>query len=129
MRRAVAADRLSIVSTTIDPLTLLPVLTGLNAQDNNGTATGNLVINANGGTITVTGHFTGNTQTGIELINFNNATYRRLSARCGGLSGQPCRSAGNRDAGGVNLSASLANNFIVGEQGPTTRSPAASATT
>ncbi|SEI17413.1 Ca2+-binding protein, RTX toxin-related [Rhizobium tibeticum] len=113
-----AADRLSIVSTTIDPLTLLPVLTGLNAQDDNGgTANGNLVISANGGTINVAGHFTGgNAQTGIERINFNNATYE------GYLLGADDylvsrADPGNRDAGGVNLSASLVNNFIVGEQG------------
>ncbi|MDP9812280.1 Ca2+-binding RTX toxin-like protein [Rhizobium tibeticum] len=113
-----AADRLSIVSTTIDPLTLLPVLTGLNAQDDNGgTANGNLVITANGGTINVAGHFTGgNAQTGIERINFNNATYE------GYLLGADDylvsrADPGNRDAGGVNLSASLVNNFIVGEQG------------
>ena len=113
-----AADRISILSTTIDPVTLLPVLTDLNAFDNNtGTNTGNLVITANGGTTTVAGHFTGtNAQTGVERINFNGATY------AGYLLGSEdyliSRSdPANRDAGGVNLSASLVNNFIVGENG------------
>jgi Ca2+-binding RTX toxin-like protein len=112
------ADRVSIVSTTIDPLTLLPVLSGLNAQDDNGgTTNGNLVINANGGTITVAGHFAGGTAgTGIERINFNNATYE------GYLLGPDDyivsrADPANRNAGGVNLSASIVNNFIVGEQG------------
>lgn len=113
-----AADRLSIVSTAIDPVTLLPVLTGLNAQDDNGgTANGNLIITANGGTINVAGHFTGgNAQTGIERINFNNATFAGyLLGADDYVVGRA--DPGNRDGGGVNLSASLANNFIVGEQG------------
>lgn len=112
-----SADRISIVSTTIDPVSLLPVLTGLNAQDDNtGTATGNLVINANGGTVTVNGHFTGgNAQTGVELINFNNATYQGylLGAADYAIS-RLDPTGGNRT---INLAASTANNFIVGEQG------------
>ena len=111
------ADRISIVSTTTDPL-IGPVLTGLNAQDDNtGTANGNLVINANGGTITVNGHYTGNVAgTGIERINFNNATFN------GYLLGSEDYlvnrlDPNNRDSGGVNLSASLVNNFIAGENG------------
>ena len=111
------ADRISIVSTTTDPL-IGPVLTGLNAQDDNtGTANGNLVINANGGTITVNGHYTGNVAgTGIERINFNNATFN------GYLLGSEDYlvnrlDPNNRDSGGVDLSASIANNFIAGENG------------
>ena len=93
-------------------------LTGLNASDNNtGTNNGNLVINFNGQTVTVNGHFTGtNAQTGVERINFNNGTFG------GYLLGADDYivsrlDPNNRDAGGVNLSASTANNFVVGEQG------------
>ena len=63
------------------------------------------------------GHFTGaNAQTGVERINFNGATY------AGYLLGADDYlisrlDPSNRDAGGVNLSASTANNFIAGEQG------------
>ncbi|AOO82189.1 peroxidase family protein [Bosea vaviloviae] len=111
------ADRISIVSVTTDPL-IGPVLTGLNAHDDNtGTNNGSLVITANGGTITVAGHFTGTTAgTGVERIGFNNATF------AGYLLGADDYlvsrlDPNNRDAGGVNLSTSLVNNFVVGEQG------------
>ena len=63
------------------------------------------------------GHFDGtNAQTGVERINFNGATY------AGYLLGADDYlisrlDPNNRDAGGVNLSASTANNFVVGEQG------------
>jgi Ca2+-binding RTX toxin-like protein len=113
-----AADRISILSSTIDPVTLLPVLSSLNAADSNtGTNNGNLVITYEGQTITVNGHFSGtNAQTGIERINFNGATY------AGYLLGSEDylvsrADPGNRDSGGVNFSASTANNFIVGESG------------
>ena len=93
-------------------------LTGLNASDNNtGTNNGNLVINFNGQTVTVNGHFTGtNAETGVERINFNDGTF------AGYLLGADDYlvsrlDPNNRDAGGVNLSASTANNFMVGEQG------------
>ena len=44
-----SADRISILAPTIDPVTLLPVLTSLNASDNNtGTQNGNLVITYEG---------------------------------------------------------------------------------
>ena len=93
-------------------------LTGLNAQDNNtGTNNGSLVVNFNGQTVTVNGHFTGtNAQTGVERINFNDGSF------AGYLLGVDDYlisrlDPNNRDAGGVNLSASTANNFIVGEQG------------
>ncbi len=124
------ADRISILAPTtgIDPLTDLPIqtLTGLNANDSNtGTSNGDLVINytlPNGAnavtqTITVAGHFTGNTAgTGVERLNFNGAQYAGyqfgvddyLISRL---------DPGNRDAGGVDLSASTVNNFLVGEQG------------
>jgi Ca2+-binding RTX toxin-like protein len=118
-----AADRISILSTTIDPVSLLPVITALNASDNNtGTNNGDLAINYTlptgaAQTITVAGHFTGtNAQTGVERINFNSATYE------GYLLGPDDylisrADPGNRDDGGVNLSASTANNFLVGENG------------
>lgn len=115
-----AADRISILApiTGIDPLTDLPImtLTALNASDNNtGTQTGDLVINYSlpsgatsvAQTITVAGHFTGtNAQTGVERINFNGATYAGylLGAEDYLISRLD---PGNRDAGGVNLSASL----------------------
>ena len=120
-----AADRISILAP-IDTVSGLGLLTGLNAADNNAsTTTGDLVISytmLNGTTpvtqnITVAGHFTGtNAQTGVERINFNSATY------AGYLLGPDdyliSRSdPGNRDSGGVNLSASTVNNFIVGENG------------
>ncbi|RYZ03110.1 MAG: hypothetical protein EON61_15580, partial [Alphaproteobacteria bacterium] len=83
------ADRISILAQTtgIDPLTDLPIQTisGLSAFDNNtGTNNGDLVINYSlpdgatsvAQTITVAGHFNGNTAgTGVERINFNGATY------------------------------------------------------
>ena len=118
-----AADRISILSTTIDPVTLLPVLSALNANDSNtGTNNGDLVINytlptGTAQTTTVAGHFTGtNAQTGVERINFNGATF------AGYLLGSDDylisrADPANRDSGGVNLSASLVNNFLVGEQG------------
>ena len=93
-------------------------LTGLNASDNNtGTNNGSLVINFNGQTVTVNGHFTGtNAQTGVERINFTDGTFG------GYLLGADDYlvsrlDPNNRDGGGVNLSASTANNFVVGEQG------------
>ncbi|MBR1237667.1 peroxidase family protein [Bradyrhizobium sp. AUGA SZCCT0182] len=122
-----AADRISILapSTGIDPDTLLPILTitSLNASDNNGaTANGDLVINytlptGTQQTITVAGHFTGgNAQTGVERINFNGANFAGYAL--GADDYLVSRSdPGNRDSGGVNLAASTANNFIVGETG------------
>jgi Ca2+-binding RTX toxin-like protein len=101
-------------------------LTALNATDNDGgTNNGDLVINyslPNGATsaaqtITVANHFDTTTAgTGVERINFNNATY------AGYLLGADDYvisrlDPNNRDAGGVNLATSLANNFVVGEQG------------
>jgi Ca2+-binding RTX toxin-like protein len=114
------ADRIVIRSTTIDPETLLPVLTGLNAFDSNtGTASGDLVINyampsGSNQTITVAGHFTGNNaQTGVERINFSDATYEgyELGADDYLISRLD---QNNRD---IDLSDSGDNNFIVGEQG------------
>jgi Ca2+-binding RTX toxin-like protein len=120
-----AADRISILAP-LDPITGLAVLAGLDAFDSNtSTTTGDLVISytmLNGVTpstqvTTVAGHFTGtNAQTGVERINFNSATY------AGYLLGPDDYlisrlDPANRDAGGVNLTASTANNFIVGEQG------------
>ena len=92
--------------------------------------TADLVINFNGQTVTVNGHFTGtNAQTGVERINFTDGTF------AGYLLGADDYlvsrlDPNNRDSGGVNLSASTANNFIVGEQRRQRRaSPAAAATT
>lgn len=124
------ADRISIQAPTtgIDPVTLLPIttLTALNAFDNNtGTANGDLVINysmPNGAnpvtqTITVAGHFTGATAgTGVERINFNGAQVSGYQLGADDYLISRLDPA-NRDAGGVNLSASLVNNFVVGEQG------------
>ena len=116
----------------LDPATDLPVrrLTSLNAADNNGgTTTGDLVITyamENGATppvdqtTTVAGHFTGtNAQTGVERINFNNATYAGYL-----LAGDYFvnrADPGNRDGGGVNMSTNAVTNnqqnFIAGENG------------
>ena len=57
-----------------------------------------------------------NAQTGVERINFNGATYK------GYLLGPDDYlisrlDPANRDTGGVNLSTSIVNNFIVGENG------------
>ena len=106
-------------------MTGLPILTitSLNASDNNGgTAVGDLVINytlptGTQQTITVAGHFTGgNAQTGVERINFNGANFAGYAL--GADDYLVSRSdPGNRDSGGVNLAASTASNFIVGETG------------
>ena len=136
------ADLISIlVPSQIDPVTGLPVLdpatdlpvrrlTSLNAADNNGgTTTGDLVITyamENGAVTpvdqvtTVAGHFTGgNAQTGVERINFNNATYAGYL-----LAGDYFvnrSDPGNRDGGGVNMSTNAVTNnqqnFVVGENG------------
>ncbi|KWV56940.1 hypothetical protein AS026_32535 [Rhizobium altiplani] len=122
------ADLISILAPTtgIDPLTDEPILTltGLNAfDDNTNSATGNLVINytmPSGATnvtqtITVNGQYTGNNaQTGVERINFNNATYE------GYLLGAADYLVNRADGGGnrtIDLTASTANNFIAGENG------------
>ena len=94
-------------------------LTGLNAFDNNtGTNNGSLVINFNGQTVTVAGHFTGtNAQTGVERINFNDGSF------AGYLLGPDDYLVSRADPAGlvgflprtVDLSASTANNFVVGE--------------
>jgi Ca2+-binding RTX toxin-like protein len=116
-----AADRISILSPNIDPVSGLPVITGLNAFDSNGgTQNGNLVISYEGQQITVSGHYGGtNAQTGVELINFNGATYNGYL-----LEGDYAISRadpGNRDAGGVNLSTNAVTNaqqnFVAGEDG------------
>ena len=93
-------------------------LTGLNAFDNNGgTNNGSLVVNFNGQTVTVNGHFTGATAgIGIERINFDNATFGGYLLGTEDYLVSRLDPA-NRDAGGVNLSASVANNFLVGENG------------
>ena len=113
-----SADRISILSTTIDPISLLPVLSGLNASDSNtGTQNGDLVINytlptGTQQTITVAGHYTGtNAQTGVERINFNGATV------AGYLLGSEDYLISRADGGSRDLSASLVNNFVAGEQG------------
>ena len=119
-------DLLSIAAPTtgIDPATLLPIttLTGLNAFDNNtGTGNGGLVVNytlPNGAvnvtqTITVNNQYSAtNAQNGVERINFNGAVY------AGYLLGGTDYLISKADPGGtprVDLTASLANNFIAGE--------------
>jgi Ca2+-binding RTX toxin-like protein len=113
-----AADRISILSNVIDPVSGLPVISSLNASDNNtGTQNGSLLISYEGQQITVNGHYSGtNAQTGVELINFNGATFNGYL-----LEGDYAISRAdpaNRDAGGVNLSTGVANtqqNFVAGE--------------
>jgi Ca2+-binding RTX toxin-like protein len=123
-----ANDKISILApqTGVD-VDGLPVLTiaSLNAQDNNGgTNDGDLVINYSlpsgatsvAQTITVANHFDGtNAQTGVERINFNGAVYAGYAL---GSDDYLISRAdpNNRDSGGVNLSASLVNNFVAGEQ-------------
>ena len=112
------ADRIVIVPGVLDPVagTVNPI-TGLNAADNNtGTATGSLVLNFNGQTVTVANHFTGNVAgTGVERINFGDATFE------GYLLGTEDYLVSRLDPTGfgrtINLAASIANNFIAGENG------------
>lgn len=121
-------DLISIAAPTtgIDPVTLLPIttLTGLNAFDNNtGTGNGGLVINytlPNGAvnvtqTITINNQYSAtNAQNGVERINFNGAVY------AGYLLGGTDYLISKADPAGatrVDLTASLANNFIAGENG------------
>ena len=117
-----AADRISIVSPNIDPVSTLPVLTSLNASDTNtGTQTGNLVITYEGQQITVNGHYAGtNAQTGVERINFNGATFNNYVLGVDDYFISRLDPA-NRDAGGVNLSANAVTNaqqnFVAGEDG------------
>jgi hypothetical protein len=111
------ADRI-VIQAGIDPVTLLAnPLVGLNAADNNtGTANGSLVLNFNGQTVTVNGHFTGaNAQTGVERINFTDSSY------AGYLLGVDDYLISRLDSTGgsrtIDLSASTVNNFIAGENG------------
>jgi Ca2+-binding RTX toxin-like protein len=105
------ADRIVIQAAGV-------ALTGLNAFDSNtGTQNGNLVVNFNGQSVTVNSHFNGtNAQTGVERINFNDGSFGGylLGAEDYLISRLD---PANRDSGGVNLSASTVNNFVVGEQG------------
>ena len=116
----------------LDPATDLPVrrLTSLNAADNNGgTTTGDLVITyamENGATHSGRPDHHGgwplhgtNAQTGVERINFNNATYAGYL-----LAGDYFvnrADPGNRDGGGVNMSTNAVTNnqqnFVAGENG------------
>jgi Ca2+-binding RTX toxin-like protein len=93
-------------------------LTGLNASDNNtGTNNGSLLVNFNGQTVTVNGHFTGtNAQTGVERINFDNGTFAGYALGADDYLVSRL-DPNNRDSGGVNLSTSTVNNFLVGEAG------------
>lgn len=118
------ADKISILapSTGVD-VDGLPILTinALNAFDSSPTdANGNLVINYTLPTgvqqsITVNGHYTGNVaETGVELINFNGAFFNGYQ-----LVGDYAISRADPAGGArtVNLSASIVNNFIAGEDG------------
>ncbi|MDC9825127.1 peroxidase family protein [Devosia sp. ZB163] len=128
-----SADLISILAPTtgVDPATDLPIrtLTALNAADNDqGTANGDLVLNYSltdgattvAQTITVVNHFDGanNTQQGVERINFNGASFAGYALGSADYLISRTDPA-NRDsaANGVNLSTSLANNMIVGENG------------
>ncbi len=114
-----SSDRISILWTTpLDPVTQLPVLSALNAaDDNSGTQNGDLIITYGSQQITVANHFDGsNAQTGVERINFNGATY------AGYLLGTDDyfisrADPGNRDSGGASMAASTQQNFIAGENG------------
>ncbi len=121
-------DLISIAAPTtgIDPVTLLPIttLTGLNAFDNNtGTGNGGLVINytlPNGAvnvtqTITVNNQYSpANAQNGVERINFNGAVY--AGYLLGGTDYLINKADPNNNRV-IDLTASLANNFIAGENG------------
>jgi Ca2+-binding RTX toxin-like protein len=95
-------------------------LTGLNAFDSStATATGNLVVNFNGQSVTTNGHFTGATAgTGVERINFDSGTFEGyllgaddyLVSRA-----DPANTLFGLGPRTVNLSASTANNFVAGE--------------
>lgn len=119
------ADRISILapSTGIDPVTGLPILTitSLTANDSNtGTQTGDLVINyalpsGTQQTITVAGHYTGtNAQTGVERINFNGAV---LAGYALGTDDYLISRLDPNNDRVVDLTASLANNFVAAENG------------
>ncbi|HEV7328881.1 MAG TPA: peroxidase family protein, partial [Bosea sp. (in: a-proteobacteria)] len=123
------ADKISILApvtgTDVDGLPVY-TLTALNAEDNDGdTNDGELVISysmMNGATpvtqtITVNEHFNGtNAEAGVERINFNGALVHGYAL--GSEDYLVSRlDPGNRNAGGVNLSTSTANNFITGETG------------
>ncbi|SFJ28160.1 Ca2+-binding protein, RTX toxin-related [Phyllobacterium sp. CL33Tsu] len=119
------ADRISILAPTtgIDPVTLLPIMTmtALNANDSNtATTTGDLVINyglaaGNSQTITVAGHFNGaNAETGVERINFNGATYEGYAL---GAEDYLINRADPNNTTRVDLTGSLVNNFVAGENG------------
>ncbi|MDB5745134.1 MAG: hypothetical protein JWR68_3449 [Polaromonas sp.] len=109
------ADRIVIQAAGV-------ALTGLNASDNNtGTNNGSLVINFNGQTVTVNGHYSGtNAETGVERINFNDGSFG------GYLLGAEDYLINRADPAGalfgllprtIDLSTSAANNFIAGETG------------
>ncbi|MEZ0172253.1 peroxidase family protein [Microvirga sp. TS319] len=100
-------------------------LTGLNVSDSDtGTNAGNLVIDFNGQRITVAGHFSGtNVQTGVELINFDNATYEGYALGNGDYV------VSKEDPAGpvfgllprtIDLSGSTVNNLVAGESGAET---------
>lgn len=115
------ADRIVIRSTAIDPLTLLPILTGLNAFDNGGDNNdGDLVIGIDGQQITVVNHFdadgaTQRLQQGVELINFSDATF--AGYELGEDDYIISKLDDDRQDGGASLEVSTDNNFMVGENG------------
>ncbi|MFK4486709.1 peroxidase family protein [Bradyrhizobium sp. USDA 336] len=108
-----SADRLVIQTGSTEDLPV--ALTTLNAADNDtGTANGDLVVAVNGQTVTAINHFDGgNPQRGIESINFTGATYN------GYLLGFEDYIVNRADPTGfsrtINLAASTANNFVAGE--------------
>ncbi len=110
-----SGDRLVIQTGSTEELPV--ALTALNAADNDtGTANGDLVVAVNGQTVTAINHFDGgNAQRGIESINFTGATHN------GYLLGFEDYVVNRADPTGgsrtINLAASTANNFIAGENG------------
>ena len=110
-----SVDRLVIQTGSTEDLPV--ALTTLNAADNDtGTANGDLVVAVNGQTVTAINHFDGgNAQRGIESINFTGATHN------GYLLGFEDYIVNRADPTGfsrtINLAASTANNFIAGENG------------
>jgi Ca2+-binding RTX toxin-like protein len=93
-------------------------LVGLNAFDNDGdTEDGELVIQFNGQTVTVNGHFNGpNEERGVELINFGGATFEGFALGTEDYAVSRLDPA-NRDDGDVDLTDFVTNNFVVGENG------------
>ena len=96
-------------------------LTSLSAYDSNtNTNSGNLVIELNGQTITVDGHYSGtNSQTGVEYINFGGATFAGYALGSGDytISKSDPDTTGSGASAGRTVSGTNGNDFIAGESG------------